>query len=163
MAVPSQVAYAAVSFKQNQGLLEKCFKEISAEEWLKTPNDHSNHILWVAGHIVWARSAVLRFVGGPEWSRPWLKQFARGKKLEDAAAYPSPEEVVGAMTELAGVVKRALEDAPEELLTSEAPPNSPPGDGTKAGVINFLAYHETYHVGQVAYLCSWLGHTGPQG
>jgi len=37
------------------------------------------------------------------------------------------------------------------------------GDGTTGGVINFLAFHETYHVGQLAYLRCWLGHEGPQG
>jgi uncharacterized damage-inducible protein DinB len=39
----------------------------------------------------------------------------------------------------------------------------PSADGTLGGVINFLAYHDTYHTGQVAYLRCWLGHSGVAG
>ena len=163
MPIPSQVANAAVSFKQNEGLLEKCCRDLSAEEWLKAPSDDTNHILWIAGHIVWARAAVIRFLGAPDWSRPWLGTFARGKKLEAASQYPGPEDVMSAMADVSAQVRQALANASEDVVTAPAPPNSPPSDGTKAGIINFLAYHETYHVGQIAYLHSWLGHAGPQG
>lgn len=163
MAIASQVANAARFFRMNQKLMEKCCTQLTVEEWYKQPNGDANHMLWVAGHILWARAAVLRFTGGPEWTRPWLTEFARGKELQDASVYPAPEEVMNSMAELAATVQEALENAPEETLIEAAPPNSPPGDGTKAGVVNFLAFHETYHVGQMAYLCGWLGHGGPQG
>jgi uncharacterized damage-inducible protein DinB len=39
----------------------------------------------------------------------------------------------------------------------------PSADGTLGGVINFLAYHDTYHTGQVAFLRGWLGHEGVAG
>ena len=29
-----------------------------------------------------------------------------------------------------------------------------------SGVVNFLAIHETYHVGQASYLRGWLRHKG---
>jgi hypothetical protein len=51
-----------------------------------------------------------------------------------------------------------------ELLTEEelAKPASFPvltGDKTKRGAIVFLNYHETYHIGQMAYLRKWLGYS----
>jgi uncharacterized damage-inducible protein DinB len=70
---------------------------------------------------------------------------------------------MAAFEDLSSHVTEGLENASEESMKSEAPPKSPPGDGTIAGVINFLAFHETYHVGQIAYLRCWLGHEGPQG
>jgi hypothetical protein len=33
------------------------------------------------------------------------------------------------------------------------------GDKTQRGAIVFLNYHETYHVGQMAYLRKWLGYS----
>ena len=36
-------------------------------------------------------------------------------------------------------------------------------DGKLSGLINFMALHETYHVGQAAYVRSWLGHPGVMG
>ena len=32
-----------------------------------------------------------------------------------------------------------------------------------SGIVNFLAIHETYHVGQASYLRGWLGHKGLMG
>jgi len=39
----------------------------------------------------------------------------------------------------------------------------PSADGKLSGVVNFMAFHETYHVGQLAYVRSLLGHTGAMG
>ena len=61
MPVPLQIANAAISFRQNKSLLDKSCKDLSAEEWLRSPCENSNHLLWIAGHIVWARAAVLKF------------------------------------------------------------------------------------------------------
>ncbi len=30
-------------------------------------------------------------------------------------------------------------------------------------MVNFMAIHETYHLGQASYLRSWLGHKGMTG
>jgi uncharacterized damage-inducible protein DinB len=163
MPVPTQIANAAVSFRRNRGLLEKSFKDLAPEEWLKSPSETANHILWIAGHIVWARSMTLKFLGAPAWSKPWLSYFGRGAKKEDGGNYPSTEEMIGAFEEVNQVLTDGLENASPEAMAAAAPPNTPPGDGTIGGVVNFLAFHETYHVGQVAYLRCWLGHEGPQG
>jgi uncharacterized damage-inducible protein DinB len=49
-------------------------------------------------------------------------------------------------------------------LSAPPPEKAPPStDGTLGGVISFLAYHETYHVGQAAYLSRWLGHAQIMG
>jgi len=163
MPVANQIASGAMSFDRNRGLLEKSFKDLTPEEWLKRPNDHSNHILWIAGHIIWARSMTLKFLQAPQWTQPWLDLCARGAKLDGATQYPTPEEVLSAFGDVTKSLTAGLESATPEMLDAPAPPNSPPGDGKVSGIINFLAYHETYHVGQVAYLRSWLGHEGPQG
>ncbi len=163
MPVPVQIANAAVSFRRNGGMLKRSFAGLAPEEWLKSPEAGSNHILWIAGHIIWARSATLKFLEAPAWSRPWLTDFERGKELEDATKYPSPEEMLSAFEEMDKALKEGLENATVEAMSATAPPNTPPGDGTVGGVVNFLAFHETYHVGQVGYLRCWLGHDGPQG
>ncbi len=42
-------------------------------------------------------------------------------------------------------------------------PGPPSADGKLSGTVNFMALHETYHVGQVAYVRSFLGHAGVMG
>jgi uncharacterized damage-inducible protein DinB len=162
MPVPSEIAGAANAFRQNAEMIEKSFKDLTPEEWVKRPNETSNSILWVTAHIVWARSRTLSFLGA-EWSRPWLSLFGRGAKAADTAEYPSPEEVVLAWQDVAQVLTAELEKASEEVLSSPSPPRIPSADGKISGLVNFLAWHETYHVGQAAYLRCWLGHEGVSG
>jgi DinB superfamily len=100
---------------------------------------------------------------GTEWSLPWLGLFARGAKLDDSAAHPSPDTLMDAWREVSGVLAGALENASEDLLSQPSTQGPPSADGKVSGVVRFLAYHETYHVGQAAYLRCWLGHKGMMG
>ena len=68
-----------------------------------------------------------------------------------------------AWSEVGGVLKGALESATDETLSQPAAQGPPRADGKVSGIVNFLAFHETYHVGQAAYLRCWLGHKGVMG
>lgn len=157
MQIATQIANAAASYRQNAAMLDKSVAGLSADEWRTRPNDHSNAMLWIVGHIVWARSRSLQFLGS-SWTRPWLPLFARGAKLVDSPEYPTPEEVVLAWKDVGACLTSALESADAETLSAPAPEKSPSFDGKISGMVSFLAFHETYHVGQAAYLRRWLGH-----
>ena len=62
----------------------------------ETPNEKTNHIAWIVGHVIWARKQLLGRLG-TEWSQPWLDLFARGAKCDDSAAYPSPDALMDAL------------------------------------------------------------------
>jgi len=162
MPVPSQLSIAAYSFKSNTNLLQKSFDGLTAEEWLHRPNGSSNHLLWVVGHVLWARGAVLGLLGSP-WTSPSAALFARGVKVEDAGKYPAPEELSAALSDSSARLTAALEGASEEELAKPGPEKIPSVDGTVGGVVSFLAFHETTHVGQAAYLRAYLGHPGVMG
>jgi len=163
MSIPASIAHSAESYRFNSDLLVSAVKDLSPEEWLKRPNGTSNHIAWIVGHVIWSRKAILARLG-TEWSAPWLGLFARGNKLDESAAYPSPDTLMGAWREVSVALKSAMENVPEEALAQPAPqPGPPSADGKLSGTIRFMAYHETYHVGQAAYLRCWLGHKGLMG
>jgi len=162
MPIAERISTAASSFERNDSVLSKCFDGLSEEEWLRQPGESSNHLLWIAGHVVWARSAVMRILG-TEWTKPWLPLFARGAKLEDAAQYPKAKEVTTALAESATALKAAMEAASAETLAVPGPQGIPSIDGTLGGTVFFLAFHETGHVGQVMYLRTWLGKPGVMG
>jgi uncharacterized damage-inducible protein DinB len=162
MPIPSQIASAAVDYQLNTEQLNKCIEGLTAEEWLRQPNDHSNHILWIVGHVIWARARALKFLG-TEWSKPWFPLFARGAKLVTAADYPPPEEFAAAWRELTAAFNAGLEAVTEETLSKPGPERPPSADGKVSGVVYFFARHETYHIGQLAYLRCWLGHEGVAG
>ena len=163
MAISACIAQAFEDYRWNNGFLLNTVKDLSPEEWLKRPTVCSNHIAWIVGHVTWTRKGLLARLG-TEWTTPWLGMFARGVKLDESAKYPSPGELMDAWKEAGGVLCSALEHAPEELLSkTAAPPGPPTADGKISGVIRFLAWHETYHVGQVSIVACMLGHKGLMG
>jgi hypothetical protein len=156
MPVPSQINVAAHAFRQNNALLAKSIDGLTPEEWLSSPKETSNPPLWIVGHLVWARSMALKFLG-TKWERPWLPLFARGAKLQAGSELPTHEEVMLGWQEVTASLTTALEDASDEVLAGAAPEKSPSFDGKISGMVNFLAFHEAYHVGQAAYLRCWMG------
>lgn len=162
MPIASPIASAAHTYRQNEKILGKTFLGLTPEEWQRRPGETSNPILWVVGHVIWARSLVLGVLGS-SWTRPWLPLFVRGAKLGEPAQYPSPDELLLAWQEVSESLTAALEGATEEALSAPAPEKMPTVDGKVSGVVGFLAFHETYHVGQAAYIRTWLGHDGVTG
>jgi hypothetical protein len=162
MPIASAIEIAAQEYERNNALLKKGIAGLTDEEWLRQPNESSNHLLWIVCHVIWARGALLGLLGSP-WTRPWFPLFARGVKRDTAAAYPTPEEVTLALQEVSASLTAAMEAASDETLAKPSPERIPSADGKLSGVVNFLAHHETYHIGQVAYLRCWLGHEGVAG
>lgn len=163
MPVPACIAQAADDYRFNNSFLLNTVKDLTPEEWLKRPTVCTNHISWIVGHVTWTRKAVLARLG-TAWSTPWLGMFAHGVKLDETAAYPSPDALMDSWKEVGGLLCDALENATDEVLCKPATPPAPPTtDGKISGVIRFLAWHETYHVGQISIVACMLGHKGLMG
>ncbi len=162
MPVPAVIAAAAENYRFNSDLLVKMVGDLSPEEWLSRPNEKTNHIVWIVGHVIWTRKQLLARLGS-EWSQPWLGSFARGVKCGDGAPYPSSDALLDAWREVSSILAGALGSVSDEVLSQPATNGPPSPDGKVSGIVNFLAIHETYHVGQASYLRGWLGHKGLMG
>ena len=164
MQVTSPIADTIAQYHLNEYVLSQALPSITAEESLRRPSSHSNHALWILGHMIYARTSVLRFAGkGDAWMRPWLPLFPRGAELKEDSAYPAWFELVAAWNELTPILQSALEEAPASLLDNPAPAAPPSTDGKISGVLSFFANHEAYHAGQLGFLTTWLGHARPVG
>lgn len=159
MPISSIIAGAAGGFEMNTGILQKAVAGLTPEQWLARPGDHSNHITWIVGHLIWSRHALINRVGG-DWSCPDLELFARSAKLGEGAIYPAPEALLDLWRDSAVALNATLETLTPEALAAPAPPGPPSPDGKVSGFIGVLAWHETYHLGQIAYLRAWLGAPG---
>jgi uncharacterized damage-inducible protein DinB len=163
MPVPAAIAHAAEEFRYNNNFTVNFVKDLAPEEWFKRPDGAANHVAWIVGHVIWARTAVLARLGS-KWSAPWLGMFGRGEKVDDTAAYPSPDTLMAAWQEVSGALDSALESASDALVDQPAPkPGPPSADGKLSGTIRFLSWHETYHVGQLSYVRGLLGHKSLMG
>ncbi len=163
MALSPRLAVASQSFNLNASFLKQTLTGLSADDWCKRPNDRTNNLCWLVGHVGWSRTMVLARLG-QEWTTPWMHLYARGTKCVESPEAPTPQALIEAWDETCGRLNSALESASEELLdTPASQPGPPSADGKLCGTINFMALHETYHVGQAAYVRSWLGHAGVMG
>lgn len=162
MPIPAVITAAADNYRMNTGMLTKMVEDLSPEEWLRHPEGTSNHVGWIVGHVVWARGRVLARIG-IEWSKPWFDLFGRGSKCSGDIAYPSHDKFLEAWNESSLLLTSALENVTDEYLAEPSVQGPPSTDGKQSGVISFLAIHETYHLGQISYLRSWLGHKGFMG
>jgi hypothetical protein len=79
------------------------------------------------------------------------------------SSYPSSEALLVLWRDSAAALDTVLSDFTPEALAAPAPPGPPSPDGKVSGFIGVLAWHETYHLGQIAYLRSRLGHSGLLG
>jgi hypothetical protein len=144
-------------FKANDDIVQKAISEIPESDWFRTPGDDSNHLLWIMGHLVWSRGNVLRSLKD-EVTIPWASMFARGETSADHAQYPTVREIKETWQEISQRLMKSLKAPPADLLAKAAPEGRPSFDGKVSGLVAFLAFHETYHVGQISYLRKWLGY-----
>ncbi len=153
----NKLALVEGMLKANAQIFQKTIDGIPAEQWLTQPEDGSNHMMWIAGHIVVHRAMISKMLGA-EWSAPWEKLFVRGAKLVPAGEYPNPIEIRQAWKEVSEKLTDVLAEASADALGKPIPQGKPSLDGTIGGTVGFLCLHETYHVGQMGYLRKWLGH-----
>ncbi len=134
---------------------------LSRDELLRQPGD-TNPMVWLAGHLVYCRCAVLR-LAGVRREMPWPALFKRGAQLVEESSYPAIGEITELWEEISPVLAKRLEELTEEELGERSPHRFPVRDRSLLGGLSFMAYHESYHIGQMAYLRKWLGYEGLVG
>lgn len=162
MPIPAAIVVAADNYRFNSRSLKQAVGDLSPDEWLKRPDEKLNHIAWIVGHMAYCRGRMLHFMG-TEWNEPGLEIFGRGNKIQPDSSYPSAESLLNSWSESGHTMAAAFESASEDLLDQPATQGPPSTNGKISGIVNFMAIHETYHLGQISYLRSWLGHKGFMG
>jgi len=144
-------------FRANTDIINKAIADVKADDWVRQPGDDSNHLLWLVGHVVVHRGLVLKNVG-VDWSAPWASLFARGSERVDSAQYPSIDEMRDAWNQVSEQLKATLNESPAEVLEKSAADGAPSFDKKVSGTVAFLAFHDTYHTGQISFVRKWLGY-----
>jgi len=152
------VATMVPLFRATDQLFHQALTGVTREDLLRRPHDESNPLIWVAGHAMTSRSALTRIVG-EQVENPWEKLFARGAKVDENVSYPEVSEIISQWDLVTEKLMSRLALLDDEQLAKPSPFPVPTGDRTTRGAVVFLNYHETYHIGQMAYLRKWLGYS----
>jgi hypothetical protein len=92
------------------------------------------------------------FLGKPAAKNPYEGMFENFKPFDPAYSYPALEHSRAEWHKVTALLQDALSSADEAHLSSECLLKSPIGDPTNGGTIAFLAQHESYDIGQIAFL-----------
>jgi uncharacterized damage-inducible protein DinB len=157
-AIASPVAAPLLAiYRTNGWQFRKALDGLTDEELWYSPTESTNPTIWIAGHIVDTRAVVLKLLG-EEFPRPWKELFTLGSVVGDKAQYPSVGEIQTAMRDVSERLKAALSAIADAFMAQPQSGLGLPNSVTRADEIAFLAQHEAYHVGQMAYLRKALGH-----
>jgi hypothetical protein len=154
----SAIATIIPLFRANDKLFHGAVDGISHEDLLKRPHDGSNPLVWVAGHAMSSRCSVAG-MAGETIQNQWSSIFARGASVGSDVTYPEMTEIVALWDDVTEKLMIRLDELGEDELSRTAPFSVPTGDKTIRGAMIFLNFHETYHIGQMAYLRKWLGYS----
>ncbi len=164
-ATPSAVAAPiATIFAINDGFVLPAIAGLTQNELWQAPTDRNNAMLWIAGHVVQTRAMILQLLG-ESVDTGWGKLFDRGTpaaKLHDAERYPSGSDIERVMREVTPRLHSKLASLDDRYLAAPARMQVP-GTKTVADELAFFALHESYHVGQLAYVRKGLGYPGLAG
>ncbi len=119
-----------------------------------------SHLHWLLGHLVASRDGLLAMLGVERvWDAESARPFARGSS-PDTDATTDDTTVGGQLSRLRDQQARlaqAVASGEDDVFERVS------GQRTVGGWFEFLAWHETYHLGQVTLYRRAAGLTSPIG
>jgi hypothetical protein len=155
----------AKQFEMNVRTMELNLDGVSHEQSLFRPQPAGNSVNWIVGHVLANRDAVHRLLGlDPAWG-DGSERYVRGSEpITDPSDAVRLDSLLARLRFSQRAVAAALDAAGDTLLTAapqaQAPQAQAPGveDSPPAGLqLAFLAFHESYHAGQLGLLRRLLG------
>jgi hypothetical protein len=146
----------------NDSLADRTFIGVKPEDLWKRPTPENNPMLWIYAHMAAVRARMLNVLGD-DYDPGLGEAFGRGAQLQDAASYPSRETINEASREVNARLFAKLAAVGDAELSRDAKGPRPPSVQTVAEQLAFFAMHDSYHVGQLAYVRKALGLPGVAG
>jgi len=143
-------------FNLNSRLFINSLAGVSEEQAKIRISDHNNPLIWLSVHTVWARYNTCAMLGRPVSNNPYNGLFENFKPFDAAADYGTLENAKAEWEKATALLNEALASVTEEQLASDSPFKSPIGDFSIGGTVTFLAQHESYDIGQMAYMKKYL-------
>jgi uncharacterized damage-inducible protein DinB len=117
-----------------------------------------NSLAFLAAHLTDTRHYLAERVGH-SLPNPVAAYLADARTIDDISAWPSLDQLRAAWRSVSAHVQAALAGMSAADLAQANGDRFPLADGTQLGMIAFLVQHDSYHVGQMAFLRRQLGKT----
>jgi uncharacterized damage-inducible protein DinB len=117
-------------------------------------------ISFLVGHLLASRYGLMkRFLVVKD--NPYAELFGGSESAQGGETYPSIADLATAWDEATTQFEVMLEDLSEEQILATAR-GFPVPDQTGRGALMFLAWHESYHVGQIGLMRTECGYLSVQ-
>jgi hypothetical protein len=146
-----RVRVALTTLRLNARLFRNCLHGVGDAESLSRPDARTNHLAFVAAHVVEARHALARELG-LDVGEPFGGRLANARTIDDVPSCPTLAESLAAWDALEEPLAGRVAALPAAALDAPASARYPVDDPTVLGALAFLLQHESYHVGQMALL-----------
>jgi hypothetical protein len=156
--LPELLATAA-AFATGDVFLTALVGDFTAQDWLV--RDSAGHDpRWIVGHLATYRRRVLAMAGLPAEPEPWEAAYVRGSSPADLPAELDLAPVLAAFHGAQALLEARWEALTPEQLAAPFGRKMPNGSETVGGAIQFMAWHEAYHLGQLGLLRRMAGRPG---
>ena len=137
-----------IVLKSSHMVLNRNLKDISHTESLVTPPGGGNSLNWVVGHIIVSRDDIRELIGLDKLCGDEMKMYERDTEPV------SPDKLIdlGKLLEMYNDGQNILEEKLKSTDLRE--------ENEKYRMVTFLAFHESYHVGQTGILRRIIGKEG---
>ena len=143
-------------FELNSRLFRNCLVGLSEAEGQVRPNQHTNNVAFIAGHLVESRAWMARQLG-VECPAPFGGVLEHARSLAEVTALPTLASIRSEWDDTSGIVLARLAVMTAADFAAPSPQRMPGVADTIRGLVDFLGHHESYHIGQLAYLRKYLG------
>ncbi len=157
-----KVKLIASQYRLNSSFVATALKGMSEADISARIQDGGNSMKWIVGHMAWSRFLLNQHLGGDD-ENPFGDLFKRGAEVKPESECPSLDEIRKVWDDIAAKVDKRLDELSDHELAAPLETQYPINDGTVMGAIAFLSLHETYHVGQLAYIRCLHGGDGITG
>ncbi len=146
-----QIRPVADMYRFNTHCVRRALADLTADQaghrWRQ---GEGSSIAFLVGHLLSSRCGLLKRFDARQ-DNPWADDFGSQAQPKDIQEYPSFEQLVRDWDDVAAQLDTLL--AGFDDATLEAPADGfPIADQTARGALMFLAWHETYHVGQIGLM-----------
>ena len=144
-----------VILKLNTRLFINCLEGADDGTAVKRPNERSNNMTFVACHLLEARIYIAQSLG-VEVESP-LQELADVESVDEVKTFPALDIIRPAWQEISEILADRFAALTEDDLDRESPRAFPVDDRTILGCLAFLLEHESFHLGQLAFLRKHFG------
>jgi uncharacterized damage-inducible protein DinB len=151
-----RAAPLAAMLELNTALLLNCLDGLSEGEACRRLPGGGNSIAFLAAHLADSRHFLAAALGHP-LANPLAPALEQARSIDEVGALPPLHELRGIWRAVSGPLQSVVASIRADALDRPAAQRVPVSDPSVLGMVAFLVQHDSYHLGQVAFIRRQLG------